>query len=128
LAVAAHGTKIAVMLDSRIKNITMQGEESLNLVYAAIDDVNAQSPDAAPIIKAPETGLLGGRGLDSLTFVNLVVALEEQIQLNTRKSVVLVTEETMTLAENPFRTVATLAQYVQKVLASQPSKGELVPN
>ena len=94
-------------------------DEILGLVYAAIDDVNAQSA-ATLLEKAPEARLLGGeRGVDSLTFVNLVVAIEEQIQNALGKSVVLVDEESMALHEHPFRTVGTLAAYVEKVLASQ---------
>ena len=95
-------------------------QDILGLVYAAIDDVNAQTPDGAALAKTPETRLLGGgRGVDSLTFVNLVVALEEQIQSGLGQSVVLVDEESMGLQEHPFRTVGTLAEYVEKVLARQ---------
>ena len=59
----------------------------------------------------------GARRVDSLTFVNLVVAIEEQIQNKTGKSVVLVDEDSMALQDQPFRTVGTLTQYVQGVVA-----------
>jgi acyl carrier protein len=89
-------------------------------VYSAIDEVNAQSAGEALIAKTPDARLLGGeRGLDSLTFVNLVVAIEEQIQNELGKSVVLVDEDSMALQEHPFRTVGTLADYVGKVIAKQ---------
>jgi D-alanine--poly(phosphoribitol) ligase subunit 2 len=95
-------------------------QDILGLVYSAIDEVNAQSADGTTIAKTPETRLLGGeRGLDSLTFVNLVVALEEQIQSGLGQSVVLVDEDSMALQEHPFRTVGTLADYVEKILAKQ---------
>ena len=90
----------------------------LGLVYAAIDDVNAQSANGALLEKTPEAPLLAGKkGVDSLTFVNLVVALEEQIQTKTGNSVVLVDEDSMALNEHPFRTVGTLASYVEQILA-----------
>ena len=90
----------------------------LPLVYAAIDDVNAQSVKGAVLEKAPEAPLLAGKkGVDSLTFVNLVVALEEQIQNATGKSVVLVDEGSMSDEEHPFLTVGTLVAYVERVLS-----------
>jgi acyl carrier protein len=54
-----------------------------------------------------------------LTFVNLIIALEEQIQRTLHTSVVLVNEESMTLANQPFRTVGALAEYVERLLAAQ---------
>ena len=95
-------------------------EDILGLVYAAIDEVNVQAADAVTIGKAPETLLLGrDTGVDSLTFVNLIVAIEEQIQDKFGKAVVLVDENSMGLQEHPFRTVSTLANYVEKVLGNQ---------
>ena len=96
-------------------------QEILELVYAAIDEVNAQSANGAGIAKMPDARLLGDQGVDSLTFVNLVVALEEQIQNGLGKAVVLVDEDSMSLQEHPFRTVGTLADYVEKIIAKQPN-------
>ena len=94
-------------------------EDILALVYAGIDEVNAQSAEGVPIAKTQDAPLLGGdKGVDSLTFVNLVVAIEEQIQSSLGKSVVLVDEHSMALQEHPFRTVGTLANYVEKILAN----------
>jgi len=98
----------------------MLGQNVLGLVYAAIDEVNAQSTSGAVIAKTPETRLLGGdQGIDSLMFVNLVVAVEEQIQNDLGQSIVLVDEDSMAQQEHPFRTVGTLASYVEKMLAKQ---------
>lgn len=94
-------------------------DDILSLVYAAIDDVNAQAGEVV-IEKNPEAALLGGdQGVDSLTFVNLVVAIEEQVQSTMKKSVVLVDEDSMSMQEHPFRTVGTLADYVGKVVEKQ---------
>ena len=93
-------------------------QDILELVYAAIDEVNAQSANGTAIAKTPESRLLGSEnGVDSLTFVNLVVALEEQIQDKLGQSVVLVDEDSMALQEHPFRTIGTLAEYVEKLVA-----------
>jgi acyl carrier protein len=91
----------------------------LDLVYAAIDEINAQSGGEEVVPKTPEARLLGGEhGVDSLTFVNLIVALEEQIQNRLGKPVVLVNEESMASQEHPFRTVGTLAQYAGRIVAN----------
>ncbi len=95
-------------------------ENILGLVYAAIDDVNGQSVNGVSLEKNPDARLLSGdRGVDSLTFVNLVVAIEEQIQNRMGQSVVLVDEDSMALQEHPFRTIGSLAGYIEKVLAKQ---------
>ena len=89
----------------------------LNLVYAAIDDVNALSKDGVRIQKDADAHLLGGEGgVDSLTFVNLIVAIEEKIQDSLGKTVVLINEDTMSLQTHPFRTVGTLVKYVEGVI------------
>lgn len=106
------------MIPNGQSQATHLSEESLGLVYAAIDEVNGQSAEGPVIEKTPDTRLLGGKsGVDSLTFVNLIVALEEQIQNSLGKSIVLVNEETMSLSDHPFRTVGTLAGYVETMVA-----------
>jgi acyl carrier protein len=93
-------------------------DDIVRLVYAAIDEVNAQSVNGNPVEKRLDTALLGGdAGMDSLTFVNLIVALEEQIQSSLGRSVVLVDENSMSLQDQPFRTVGTLVQYVEKLVS-----------
>ncbi len=90
----------------------------LNLVYAAIDDVNAQAVDRPPIPKSPDARLLGrDGGIDSLSFVNLVVAIEERIQDSLGKSIVLVNEESMGQDRNPFRTVSSMVQHIQSLIS-----------
>ena len=98
-------------------------DDILTFIYSAIDEVEALTTGSAPVEKTPEARLLGSdQGVDSLTFVNLVVAVEEQIQKKLGKSVVLVDEENMGLEEHPFRTIGTMAEYIEKVLGKrQPS-------
>jgi acyl carrier protein len=92
-------------------------EDILEMVYAALDESDAQSLNGVPVAKTPEAPLLGDdQGVDSLTIVNLVVAIEEQIHKLLGKTVVLVDEDSMALQEHPFRTVGTLAAYVEKVI------------
>ncbi|MBE9552602.1 MAG: hypothetical protein IMF05_03965 [Proteobacteria bacterium] len=91
--------------------------QGLEVIYTAIDELNAQSDDA-PIAKDPDTRLFGADGgIDSLALVNLVVALEQNIEDTLGKTVVLVHEDVMAMENNPFNTVATLAEYLNGVLA-----------
>lgn len=93
-------------------------EDILQLVYKAIDEVNAQSGNGLVLQKEQATRLLGADGgVDSLTFVNLIVALEEQIQSALGIAVVLVDENSMSQQRHPFRTVGTLAEYVANLVA-----------
>jgi len=100
------------------RGILILREDILEWVYAAIDEVNAQSAKPTNLAKNPDAQLLAGKsGVDSLTFVNLVVALEEQIQNKTGNSVILVDEASMAMDAHPFRTVGTLAAYVEQVIS-----------
>ena len=94
-------------------------EDVAELIYAAVDELNAQSGEKI-IEKSPEASLLGSdKGVDSLTFINLIVAIEEQITQRTGKSIILVDEEYMAEEKHPFRTLGTLTEYVGRVMAAQ---------
>ena len=90
--------------------------DALQLVYLAIDEVNAQMEDHPPIPKSPDTVLLGNSGMDSLTLVNLISTIEQDIQTQTGKMVTVIDEQVFTQAEGPLRTVGTLASYLQGLL------------
>ena len=93
--------------------------EVLDLVYSAIDEINALADDEKKIEKSPDAILLGDDSVvDSLAFVNLVVAIENQIRDRTQKSVVLISEDTLADSEDPFRTVGTLTAYIEKLLSA----------
>ena len=69
-----------------------------------------------PISASSETLLFGLGGLDSLDLVNLIVAIEEKIENQTGKVIVLVNEETLEMKDTPFKTVATLSAFLQNTL------------
>ena len=95
-------------------------EELLTLIYSALDDIEAKSIGGAPVEKTADTPLLGStHGVDSLTFVNLIVALEARIQEATGRSVVLVDEDSMAADEHPFRTIGSLAAYAGKFVGDR---------
>jgi acyl carrier protein len=95
-------------------------DDILSIIFAAIDEVNEQSAGGSKIQKSVDTPLLArGSGIDSLVFVNLIVAIEGQLETSMGLSVVLVDEDSMSLQEAPFRTVGSLASYVETVVARQ---------
>lgn len=89
----------------------------LEVIYASIDVVNSQSDIGSKIKKSSSTKLLGmGSDVDSLMFVNLIVAIEELLYDDGGKVVTLVTEDAMTDEDTPFESVAKLASYIDKLL------------
>ena len=91
--------------------------EGLDYVFSAIDTVNEQSKDGPQIKKSLDTKLMGdGSEIDSLLFVNLVVAIEEAIMDDTDQVITLITEDTIALDDSPFDTVQRLGNYVDSLL------------
>lgn len=87
------------------------------LVFAAVDEVNKQLRKAQRLDKSLETVISGaGSQLDSLGLVNLIFSLEQRIEQQYGVSVTLVEESTLSREENPFRTLASLAQHVHGLL------------
>ena len=91
---------------------------AFEIVYAAIDEVNAQLDADEQIEKTPTTTLFGADGgVDSLTIVNLFVAIEQEIQSRTGQAVLLVNEDTLSMDSHPFSSVETLATHVESLIA-----------
>lgn len=92
--------------------------KSLEFVYLAVDHVNAQLRDGSQIVKDQSTPLLDGEGgIDSLALVNLVVALEEIVFDETEKSITIADENVYSSPDSPFRTLGSLAAYLDKMIA-----------
>ncbi len=90
----------------------------LDVVYDAIDEVNSLREASQQIEKSENVRLYGQAGaLDSLALVNLVVALEQGIDDAFGVGVSLVTEETMSPTESPFRTVKQLVDYLEPLIS-----------
>lgn len=88
-------------------------------LFMAIDTVNEQITDGPKIDKSPETILFGDDStIDSLTFVNLVVSIEDLAATKGGVSFTLVDEESFSAADAPFRTVASLTTLIEKKLNS----------
>lgn len=86
----------------------------IDVIYESIDIVNEQIIDGPKIEKSKETILLGDASLvDSLSLVNLVVAIEDAVSRYVGKPVSLVDEELLSSTDQPLRSVGSLAVFIE---------------
>ena len=89
-------------------------------IFNSIDSLNAQLPNEGHIEKSNNTALFGsGSKLDSLEFVNLVVAVEQNIEDEFDVTITLADERAMSQETSPFRTVGTLTDYIEMLLGEK---------
>lgn len=98
------------------------GDAATQIISKAIADVNAQRTSGPPLVDSPDTRLLGEEGvIDSLSFAFLVVTIEQHALDDIGKEIILFDDEVMTIAvddaSNPFATIGSLTQYVQKKIS-----------
>ena len=92
-------------------------EQIIQIIYSAVDELNEQRPVAKHIVKAPATVLLGDSGqLDSLAFLNLAVAVEENFETVFGYSISLTDGRAALEETNPFETVQTLVEYIHRII------------
>lgn len=93
-------------------------DKVLQLVLAAVDATNQVLPPRQQLPRREDAVLMGGSsGADSLALVNLIVAIEERVDEEFGLSVNFA-DDAMSLADNPFSTVASLADYVVRLIDS----------
>ena len=87
-------------------------------INSAIDDLNEVLEPEEQLAKSADVALIGQDArLDSLGLVNLIVLVEEKIQQQFGVDITLVDERAMSQSKSPFRTLGTLAEFVQEQLA-----------
>lgn len=95
----------------------------LKAISGAIDNVNQLLDKEEKIEKAPDTALFGPSGvLDSLGFVNLIVAVEQKIEEEFGVAITLADERAMSRRNNPFQTIRTLSDYITSLLEEKTQK------
>ena len=91
-------------------------KKAIDIIYAAIDDLNEQLPAGRKLEKTPQTVLLGAGGtIDSVGFINLVVLLEEKCQENFGVALSL-TESASD--DNSFRDIASLEDHINRLVGA----------
>ena len=89
-------------------------------IYNSIDSLNAQLPNEGHIEKSNNTALFGsGSKLDSLDLINLVVAVEQNIEDEFDVTITLADERAMSQETSPFKTVGTLTNYIEMLLKEE---------
>ncbi len=93
-------------------------EKIIACLYDAIDEINRQRPDEAPLEKSPETPLFGSSSdLDSLGLVNFIVAAEQKVEEEFGTPIVLADDRALSREPSPFSSVGALAEYIDELLA-----------
>ena len=95
------------MMNDRIKIVIMN----------SIEEINRQLENEHQLEKYTNTVLFGEGGkLDSLGLINLVVAVEQNIEDEFDVTITLADERAMSQENSPFRTVGSLADYIELLL------------
>ena len=95
------------MMNDRIKLVIMN----------SIEEINRQLENEHQLEKSTNTVLFGEGGkLDSLGLINLVVAVEQNIEDEFDVTITLADERAMSQEKSPFRTVGSLADYIELLL------------
>ena len=90
----------------------------LELIYSAIDELNAGNGDIS-VNKEESTPLFGAASvLDSVDLVNLLLSVEELLEDELDIEFVIANEKALSQKNSPFKTVATLAQYLTEEINS----------
>jgi len=85
----------------------------LKLIYYAIDEINILLSKKQQLTKSTKTILFGKDGkLDSLGLVNLLVSIEQNIEDEFDLIITIGDEKAMSQKHSPFRTIGTLADYI----------------
>ncbi|QTH45764.1 hypothetical protein J4772_15865 [Cohnella sp. LGH] len=90
-----------------------------DIVYPALEEILSMKETA---IEISETTVLFGEGavLNSLELVSFIVLVEERVNDNLESGgITLTSEKAMSRSSTPFRTVRTLAEYIDELLEEE---------
>ena len=95
-----------------------RNQQVIDAINSAVDDLNEVLDPEERLAKSADVALIGQDArIDSLGLVNLIVLVEEKIQQQFDVGITLVDERAMSQSKSPFRTLGTLAEFVQELLA-----------
>jgi len=87
------------------------------ILFKSVEEINKTLDEDQQLELSTETVLLGKDGnIDSITLVNLIVAIEESIEDELNVEITLVDEKALSQKESPFRTIGTLIDYIAQVV------------
>jgi acyl carrier protein len=89
----------------------------VEMIFTTIDELNELLPPAQQLEKSVDTVVFGADGkLDSLGLVTLIVAVEQKIMETFNVTLTLADEKAMSQRNSPFRSIGTLAGYIEQLL------------
>lgn len=89
----------------------------LKIIYDAVDVINNHRQKEQQLEKSTETVLFGRASkLDSLGLVSLIVEIEQSIEDEFDVSITIADERAMSQKHSPFKTISTLADYIDMLL------------
>ena len=88
-----------------------------NVIINTVREINEQLPQEQQLGQSTKTVLFGKDGkLDSLGLVSLLVTIEQNIEDEFDVSITIADERAMSQKHSPFRTIGTLADYIDMFL------------
>jgi acyl carrier protein len=95
----------------------VETQKIIETIFDVLEVLNPQLPSEQRLEKSVDTLLFGKHGrLDSLGLVNLIVAIEEEIEEQFGILITLADEKAMSQKKSPFRTIESLADYIRILL------------
>lgn len=92
-------------------------ERAIRAIYSAFDLINSEKGSEGKLVKSEESILFGhGANIDSFELVGLVLSVESNVSREFGVAVTLADEKAMSQRSSPFRTVATMADYIVQVI------------
>lgn len=92
----------------------------LQWIYDAVDEINEDLPEGEKLQKNEESQIFGSESpLDSMGLVNLITLIEQRIEEETGNFISIADEKAMSMQSSPFKTIATLRDYIQMLLPNE---------
>ena len=100
-------------------------EQIIQAVFLAVDELNEILSEEKQIEKSGDSPLFGkGSSLDSLGLVNLIVAIEENVEDEFNITLTLADEKAMSRKRSPFLTIETLVDYIVELMEKEGQNGK----
>jgi acyl carrier protein len=93
----------------------VESEKIIQVIFDTVDELNEQYTEEQRLAKS--TVLFGEGGkLDSIGVVTLIVATEQKLEEIFGISLTLADEKAMSQERSPFRTIGSLADYIEMLI------------
>lgn len=91
----------------------MTRQETIEVISGIYNELVSKSE---AVLSVNESTRLFGGPLDSVNMVSLIVEIEEQIGDKCGVTLIIADDQAMSQQHSPFRTIGTLADYIQRLM------------